>query len=756
MLIRKLVRTARQYKSPFISMVLMIAIGVGVFLGFNMEWKSLEVNAFAFLDDTRYADYRLYSETGFTADEAAAVAAIDGVEAATRYLYVAVGVKGTDAALALNVSENYTVSTMLVTSGAAYDGDTAGLWLSDKFADAHDIHIGDELTLTYTGTEITDTVVGLAKSGENMICVADSNQLMPDYDAFGFAYIAPQTLERALGTAFYPQIHIRSAMTKEALEEAVRQATGTTVLVTEKDNHVAYAGVMSESEEGQTMGSILPVLFLAIAVLTMVTTMHRIAANEKGQIGTLKALGFRDRRILRHYTSYGFAIGLLGIVLGVLLGYFVVALIISPHGMMATYVDMPTWNLVMPRFCLPMMGLLLALLTLISYLSVRNMLKGTAADALRPYTPRAMRQTAVERLPLWRRLPFGTKWNLRDILRHRSRSAMTLLGVMGCTVLLVGRLGMQDTMERFVEMLDRDTGHYATKISLTKSATTEEALAIAQAVLGDWQATGGVSYEGQTVSLEIYQAAQQHIRFLTERNRPLTLGDDGVYLCLRLKDTASVGDTITFSPYGSSRTYTATVAGYTRSLMSECIVMSAAYADRIGVDYRIGAIYTDTPTGDIPSHSAIASTQDKQKIMDSYDTFMELMNLMVLILVLAAMVLGVVVLYTLGVMSYVERQRELATLKILGFRNHAIGRLLISQNLWLTVLGVLLGIPAGVGVLQWLLVSLAGEYELSLTVRPSTYILSIALTFGVSLLVDAMVAAKNKHIDMVEALKGAE
>lgn len=132
------------------------------------------------------------------------------------------------------------------------------------------------------------------------------------------------------------------------------------------------------------------------------------------------------------------------------------------------------------------------------------------------------------------------------------------------------------------------------------------------------------------------------------------------------------------------------------------------------------------------------------------------MNVMIAVLVIAAIVLGIVVLYNLGVMSYVERHRELATLKVLGFRDKAIGKLLISQNIWLTVIGVLLGLPGGVGVLYILITALVSEYELSLTLGVLTYSVSVLLTFGVSLLVGFMVARKNKKIDMVEALKGAE
>ena len=132
------------------------------------------------------------------------------------------------------------------------------------------------------------------------------------------------------------------------------------------------------------------------------------------------------------------------------------------------------------------------------------------------------------------------------------------------------------------------------------------------------------------------------------------------------------------------------------------------------------------------------------------------LNTMVFLLVVAAVVLGIVVLYNLGVMSYTERYREMATLKVVGFRDAKIGLLLVGQNLWLTVIGILIGLPAGWGVLKYLLEALASEYEMKLVIGPVTYIVSILLTFGVSCLVGLMVARKNRHIDMVAALKTEE
>ena len=756
MLLKKLLRTAWRYKAQFLSMVIMIAIGSGIFLGFNIEWMSIETDTAAFFEETDYADFRLYSETGFSPEERQAVQEIPGVDAATRFLSVRADIAGTGQAVALQVSENYTVSTALVMEGDPYDENGEGIWLSDQFARENGYAVGDELTLTYGGAEFSGKIVGLIKCGEMMICTADENQLMPDFSSFGFAYISPKKLEQVLGMAFYPQLNLRSGLNKAELEEAVKDTLGRTILVTPKEDHVAYAGAQSEAEEGKTMGAILPVLFLAIAILTMVTTMHRIAANEKTQIGTLKALGFRDGRILRHYTAYGLFIGLLGCGLGIALGYGVAAIIISPNGMMGTYFDLPDWSLVMPWFCWPVIGLTLVFLTGISFLSVKKMLRGTAADALRPYTPKAMKRSVFERLPGWDRLRFGTKWNVRDVTRHKSRSAMTLVGVVGCMLLLVGGLGMKDTMAEFMRLLDQEISHYTTKVNMAETAPNSESAALAEDLEGDWVSSAGVSLAGKTVVLEVYHNPGGKIRLIDAKNRALELGDDGVYLCQRLKDTAQIGDTIEISPYGSDETYSVRVAGYLRSVMSETVTMTDVYADQVGIPYHIGAIYTDQSPKEIENSPLIAGKQEKQTMMDSYDSFMDIMNVMVLVFVLAAVILGIVVLYNLGIMSYVERSRELATLKVLGFRDGRIGRLLISQNVWLTLIGVAVGLPGGIGVLQVLLATLATEYELKLRLGPLTYCVSILVTFGVSLLVGVLVARKNRKIDMVEALKAAE
>ena len=287
MLLKKLFRTLWKYKAQFISMVIMVALGIGVFLGFNVEWYTLEVNTKEIYDATGFADFRILSDKGFSKEDLETIKGIDGVEDATRFLSMNVAVKDDTDTLALTVSENMNVSGILLMEGEPYNAeDPDGFWLSDSYARANGISVGDPLTLTYQTITVSGTVRGLVKSSEYMICLPDSNQMMPDYSSYGYAYISPVMLDNAVPALYktfigslYHQINVKSAMDKTEFVEAADKALGNTRLILSKAETVSWAETQGEVNEGKTMASILPVLFLAIAILTMVTTMHRICAS---------------------------------------------------------------------------------------------------------------------------------------------------------------------------------------------------------------------------------------------------------------------------------------------------------------------------------------------------------------------------------------------------------------------------------------------------------------------------------------------
>ena len=759
MLFKKMLRTAWQYKAQFISMILMVMLGVGVFVGFNMEWVSIEHNMFSFFEDSRFADYRLVNEKGYTEDDLKKIAEIDGVDSAARFLTVNVDVKGKEGdSVALAVTTNPEVSLFVTISGDEYDKNSAdGIWLSDRYAAENDVKLGDEIAFAYRNVEIKGTVKGLIKAGEQMICVRDKTQLMPDFSTHGYAYISPALYENAVGFGYYPQINVISKLDKDDFSEKINAVLGKTTVVLTKDDTIAYSQAEGEADEGKTMGSILPSLFLLIGLLTMVTTMHRLTAKEKTQIGTLKALGFHDSKISLHYTSFALFVAVTGTLLGVGMGFGIAWMIMNPDGMMGTYLDLPEWKLIMPWFCILAIVLIVAALTLIGFLSVRKMLAGTASDALRPYSPKKMKPMMIEKTKFFHRLPFGARWNMRDIVRHKSRTAMSLIGIVGCTILVLASFGMKDTMNSFLNLYYDNGLNYSSRIYLSETATDEEKKEVIDKYEGDYGGSVSVQLKEKTISLDIYSITHDKIRIMDENTDKIDMVNDGAYICVRLSEEFGVkaGDYVSVSPFGTNDTYELKIAGIFRSV-SENIVISDDYAAAVGIPYTIDSVYTDTEKSNVEQSAAIKSVQSKQMIMDSFEVFLSMMDMMIYLLVGGALLLGIVVLYNLGAMSYTERYREMATLKVVGFRDKKIGGLLSGQNLALSIVGIIIGIPLGALTLSYLLKTLASEYEMKMAIGAVSYIVTAVLTVGMSLLVSLMVARKNKKIDMVEALKGQE
>ena len=785
MLKRKLWRTAKVYKVQFISMILLIALGIGVFVGFNAEWVTIRECTNSFFDDCGFADYRIIDEEGISSADVDKIRDIDGVSGVSRFLTVNADVRGSKDQLALTVTESEHTSSFVLMEGEKYDRwDPEGFWLMDKYAEQNGVGIGDELTVTFEDMEFTGTVRGLIESSEYLICVRDESQVMPDFNTFGYVYGTPAMLRKVIEQKVreeepdldedvmsiavkevydevFPQVNVNSSMEKAEIQEAVDKALGRSLLIMSKDENVSYSESRGEMNEGRTMGSVLPVLFLAIAILTMITTMNRITISEKTQIGTLKALGFRDKRILQHYTSYAVIISITGSVLGMVIGYFFCKAIMSQDGMMGTYFVMPDWTVHIPVWIWAIVAALIALTVLVGYLSVRTLLSGTAAETLRPYTPRHIHRMILEKTALWNKMRFGTKWNLRDIFRHKSRSAMSFIGTFGCMLMLVASFGMNQTMDNFLATFYDKTTVYSSKLFISSDADNEDALDIARQMDGDYSASVSSKVGDKAISVDVYNITHGTYQFIDEDSNIVPLPENGAFICKRLAKKFDVqpGDTVTIEPYGTSESYDIAISGINRSL-AESISMTEDYAESIGLtdseEYRINSVYTMKPKKEIGTSSIITSVQSKQDIIDSFDAFMQIFYFFIIALIVASVLLCLIVLYNLGIMSYMERYREMATLKVLGFRNKTIGHLLISQNLWIALAGTLLGIPAGIWTLNSLMDLLAGEYEMETLVGPVSILLATALNLGTAVIVGWMISRKNRNINMVEALKGNE
>ncbi len=748
------------YKAQFISMMIMLTLGMGIFVGFNVEWCSIEENTLMFFEETGYADYRIISTAGYSEDDVEAIEEMYGDEYVTRYVDFDVEIESASESnqdtLSLTVIENDSVSGFMVVQGESYDAsDDDGIWIGEKYALENNIELGDTLSFTYNGLTVEGIVKGFVQSSEYMICVQDATQIMPDYTKHGYAYISPQMLENIFGTIFYTQIHVISSLEKAEFSQEVDEALGETSMILTKDESISYAGSQGEVEEGRIMGAILPVIFLLISVLTMVTTMVRITDKERTQIGTLKALGFKNRKILMHYMLYAAIIGIIGAALGLALGYGIAYMIFNPQGSMSTYLDMPYWHLYTPGFVYVTLGGTIVLLMLIALLSVNHTLKKSASEILRVTSSETIKPMKIERSKLFHKCSFGIRWNLRDMLHNKARTGMSLLGVTGCMVIVLASLGMQDTMDYFVQNYYHGAMNYTSRIYLSDDATDQDVEELMDAYSADTSASISVKIEEKAVSLDIYHIENDFVKFLSDDGAYISIEDDGAYICTRIANEydLQIGDEIEVSPYGKTEEYTVKVAGVLSSV-SENVVITEEYAKELDIVYQIDSIYTDED--EVTLQSGVKSVQSKEDIIASFDVFMEILDTMIILLVVVGIILSLVVLYNLGVMSYTERYREMATLKVLGFKDKKISALLIGQNLWLSFVGIIIGIPLGYLALDYLMQTLASEYEAVIHIEGSTYAISILLSAGVTFLIALMISRKNKKINMVEALKSSE
>ncbi len=753
MLFKKLLRTLGRYKAQFISMIIMIALGVGIFAGFSGEWYTIKKDSKYFYDLTGFSDYRIMNSEGFTQTDLDKVLEVEGIEKATLYLSVDSSANDGDK-VTLNTTTNMEVSGFTVNKGNAYDENNVdGIWLSDMYAKANKINLDDTFTLKYKGIELNLKVEGLIKSSEYLICVTDKTQLMPDFKNMGYGYVTSKTIEKALGMPFYSQINVISNLDKETFEKDVFSALENSYLLVTKNEAISYSEVKGEINEGKTMASLIPVLFLAIAMLTMITTMHRLTVNEKMQIGILKALGFKDRKIIVHYSSYALFIGILGSVFGIALGYGLCWYIMNPHGPMGTYFDLPKWNLYMPWYVWVAIIIMNLVLTFVGYASVKKILKGSAADALRPYTPKKMKPLLIEKTKWFHKRRFAFRWNIRDVFRHKARSLMSIIGVVGCTLLLVATFGVKYLLHSFVSDYYEKPMNYEVRINLSDETSNEKALEIATTYSGDLTSTTPILIDENVYSIEVYNVENGLISILDMNTKPIkNVSNEGAYVPNKLANELKikVGDEIEIKSFATGTVYSVKVVQITRSLTGN-IVITDDYADTIGLAHKYNCIYTKEK--DVAVNEYIESVQTKKDIINSFSSIMEVLDVMVVLLALASVILGIVVLYNLGILSYMERYRELATLKVLGFKDKKITSLLVTQNMWMTLFGMIIGAPLGVWILKVLMDLLASDYDIKLRCDPRMFIYSFILVGLTSLFVSYMVARKNKYINMVEALK---
>ena len=542
-----------------------------------------------------------------------------------------------------------------------------------------------------------------------------------------------------------------------------------------------YTGFGQDADRMANLASVFPVIFFLVAALVCLTTMTRMVEEQRVQIGSLKAMGYSGLAISRKYLFYGLLPSLTGGVFGLVIGYILFPKMIftayqimyqMPDIELHAYADISLFSLLAAVACTTVATLWACLATL----------RETPASLMRPRTPKAGKRVFLEYIrPLWKRMSFTHKVTARNLFRYQKRFWMTVIGIGGCTALIIAGFGLRSSLLFTMSRQYDELFHYSGQVTLSDNVLDDERQAVEDFLTGDERivnyvpcaassATVTTSGYSTTAYIEVMEAdeiGRVVDLFDYKSGDPITMGDEGVYIDQKLSELldVSVGDT--FFLDGDERG-DVTVAGIYEHYTGHFVYMTPGYYESaLGADgepnaYLLNFTSDDTDTCNaifekLLDMSGVATTSRMRDTQDTYMHSMERVDFVVVIIILAAAALAMVVLFNLSNINITERQRELATIKLLGFYDGEVSAYVYRENIVLTVFGILMGCFMG----HWLHIYLVRSTEIDLMMfgrqtEWTAYVYAAILTMLFSVAVNILAHFRMKKIDMVESLKSAE
>lgn len=748
---KKMLRDIKINKTQFISIFLMAFLGIFAFCGVCSEYYGLEQTSSDFYTNTNLADGWIYNTT-ITDD------AIDEINNFTtnsekQLVVQSVANFSNDPDITLHFVEDNEISKFYVSQGQEFNlSDESGVWLDKRFADAQNLSVGDNISFKFNGIEIEKEIKGIGYSPE-YVYEASPTSIIPDFKDMGFAYMSYKAFPSDIK---YNVLLVKFNQSpddfKNSLDDSVEYLS-----FTKQSEHVSVSQFNEEMAQHKMIGDVFPIVFILVTFLTLLTTMTRIISHQRTQIGVLKAVGYKNRTIILHFMSYGFWLVLAGAILGLILGPMIIPNLFYPT--MTYRYSLPEWN---PGFDISFVvvaALMVLSSLLVSYLAARNISKENPANTMRPKAPNISSSGFLEKSSLWNRLNFNLRWNYRDAKRNKFRALMAIVGVMGCVALLVSAFGMNDSMDNLKTWEYDDISHFESKLIINNGASLSDIDDVRKDVNGHTIMEQAIEIKAQgnekTASLLILN--DTNLISQTDKNKnPLSLSNTDISLSAKMAESLNVGvgDTIKWHVIGSDDWVECKITNIHGEPLSQGIILSSDKLDELGLNFTPTSIITSQNVD--KEYDSIKSVTTLSEMKENWDEMSGSIMMMVSILIFFAILLAIVVLYNLGILSFTEIEREIATLKVLGFKTGDLRKLLLTQNIIFTAIGFILGIPLGF-YLMTLMMDAAGEslyYIPSLTL--GNIILSGVITFAVSIVVNLLFSSKIKNLNMVEALKDVE
>ena len=842
---KKLFRDIGNNKSQFITIFLMVFLGVFVFAGIHAYMDGMKVSGDEYYEANNLQDIWIQGEN-FKDEDLKAIKEIENVKDAERQVTLRANLESDkDIVFELNFIETNNISKMAIMDGEEFSKDKDGIWLDYYYAQKKNIKPGDEISLKYESYSIKEIVKGLIETPDHVYAIKDENAIFPTHEDFAYCYLSinefpveyiydeilkedeindfldnVQEIKDFLDLGLSADMIKKSAEIDEKIDlqiavdlsDKIKDKTASldekisfikaldpdfkeddiyifpTVIVdvdnldklqdtkveienkiekakavTDRDSSFSVQGYQSEVEEGETYSGVFTFLFLFIAILSVVTTMRRFVKKQRMQIGTMKALGIKKRKIILHYLNYGFYISLIASALGIVVGDYILGGYFL--GMEMSYFEVPVYHTVtIPLVYILAIGVVI-LITAVTYFSCRKVLKEPASEALRVEMPKVKKaKFSFTTKGLFKKAPLSTRWNLRDIGRNKTRTLTAIVGIMGCTMLTVCAFGMLDTMNSYLDWNFDTINNFEYKLALDSNYTDEQLAKIKEEYGDSTSKTYGIEYKKKDSDEKVTNTITVNdskglLQYTDHKRNPFELKNDGVYITEKLSETTGfkVGDKISWHIFGEDKWYETEIVGLNRDPQNQQLNMTRDFCESLNIEYKPDSVYTNKDLSDIDEISGVETIQSIKNLRNGMESMLGMMKTLIVLLIAVSAILGIVIIYNLGILSFSEKHYQFATLKVLGFKDKQIKNIFVEQNIWLTIIAIILGLPLGFYMVDFIFKEAIGDnYDFNAKIKLYSYIIGIVGTFVVSLITNMILAKKVKTIDMVTSLKGNE
>ncbi len=551
-----------------------------------------------------------------------------------------------------------------------------------------------------------------------------------------------------------------------------------------RDDNPGYAEYESNAHRIDNIAMVFPIFFLLVAGLVCLTTMSRMVEENRTQVGTLKALGYTNGQIMKHYMVYAVSAAAAGSILGAFGGMLLFPwVIIFAYSMMYIITDI-SFQFTLSNILMSA-GLMIAAIALTVFFSCKKVLAETPAGLMRPKAPKAGKRVFLERIGfIWNNLSFFAKVSGRNLFRYKRRMFMTVVGISGCTALMVAGFGLKDSISDIVNKQYSEIYNYSGYIAVDDKMTEEERNSLYDTLTeydSETEITTAflkqytVSFDGANVQCyltavedtEVFEGMVNFRERVSEKELSMS---DGAIVTEKLAKllNAKEGDTITVK-ISDSKTGTVKISGITEHYASHYLYLSEPlFAEIFGENPQYNMVYFSNKLSENPQDDTALSESLMKKdgvlsvILNSkssskFEEMLSILDLVIVVLIASAGALAFVVLYNLTNVNITERVREIATLKVLGFYDREVSSYVFRENVILSVMGSAVGLLLGVALCMFVVQTAEiDEVMFGRDIHAMSFVWSFLITVVFSLLVNLIMTKVLKKISMVESLKSVE